>query len=650
MSPNLIYFDIAAVVIMLITITTLIMRGMTRGATNRVYLVSMVLVTVTAIVSVAGEVCDLMCIAHQNAPFVGGIVIARNSASLIYLALRSLTAPMYLILIATVTGTTHRLDMSWLVRIALWVPMLAVCAFVLSNPIHHLVFVSISGMPSRGPLFWTLYVVATYYAAIGVAWLIRWRQLLSSMEFTVMLALYPLIYVSLIAQYAYPVLNMEMFITSIAMMLLSAFVIRPETRRDFNVNAASLQAYRDMTHRAFVTEKNRTLVYLEVMNLEQIRELVGKDTLQDILGGISNNLSKHLLRDDVLYYLHNGLFCIAPRSNDVDRTVKIAQEAHIEGRERALASRDNRMHPKMRTCIVRIPEDAPDNDTLKTFIRRFSYLVPDSCVTTYSLLSMKEDFDLEMALTDIVENAIDNRSFEVHYQPIWCAKDGKFHTAEALIRLNDPKFGWIPPTLFVPEAEQNGLITEIGNILIEKVCEFLGTFDYEACGLDYIEINLSADQCVRPGFAYELLGVMDKFGVDSSRLNLEITETSSSFSQEAISENVRLLAGAGLVFSIDDYGTGYSNLKRTVELPFSIIKIDKSLADAYKDEKGRVLLADTIAMMKKVGKKVLAEGIESPEQAESLIDMGIDYIQGYYYAKPMPEDKFVEFLKTQNAN
>ena len=648
-SPSLIYFDIAAVVVMLITILSLVMRRMTRGATNRVYLVSMALVTLTALVNIFAETHDLLCFS-QTGTISAGASPFRDTLSLIYYALRSLTAPMYLVLIATISGTTHRLDRNLLVRVALWVPMVGIVVFVLSNPIHNLVFVSVNGIPARGPFFWTLYVIATYYALIGIVWLIRWKSIINRVEFSVMMALYPLIYVSLIIQYAFPVLNMEMFITSISMMLLSAFVIRPETQMDSVVNAASLQGYREMCNRAFATGKKMILVYLEVINLDRIRDFVGKDELQDILCNVSNNLSKSLNRDDVLYYLRNGLFCIAPRSTDVDRAVKIAQKSHSEGRERALANHNQRMQAKMRTCIVRIPEDASDNDTLKTFMKRFSYLVPDSCVTTFSLLSMREEFELEMALTDIVESAIDNRSFEVHYQPILSTHDNRFHSAEALIRLDDPKFGWIPPTLFVPEAEQNGLITEIGTILIEKVCAFLRTVDYEATGLDYIEINLSTDQCIRPGFAHELLAIMDRNRVESSRLNLEITETSSSYSQEIINENVRLLAGAGLAFSIDDYGTGYSNLARTMSLPFSIIKIDKSIADGYNDPKGRIILEDTISMMKKIDKKVLVEGIETTEQADELIKMGIDYIQGFCYAKPMPEDEFIAFLKEQNAS
>lgn len=142
--------------------------------------------------------------------------------------------------------------------------------------------------------------------------------------------------------------------------------------------------------------------------------------------------------------------------------------------------------PQLRTCVVRIPEDVSDNDTLKAFVRRFSHLAPQSCVITFQELSQREDFGLEMALSDIVAHAIEECSFSVYYQPIWSLADKRFRSAEALVRLDDPAFGQVPPTMFITEAEQNGSIEEIGSILLEKICAFLGNVDHEAMGLDYV--------------------------------------------------------------------------------------------------------------------------------------------------------------------
>ena len=641
-----IHFDIAAVVIMAVALASLILRRMTRGATNRVYLSAMVLVTLTAVTCLIGELYDIYIMAGP--PGSGGESVTRNAISLIYYALRTLTAPAYLILIATVSSTTHRLNRGAAVRILLWTPMIAVLAFVLTNPIHHLVFVYEDGVPQRGPLMGIVYAVAAYYSAIALGWLIRWREVLGMAEFYTMLALFPVVMFSVVVQFAFPRLHIEMFVLSVAMLLLSAFVIRPENRMDASVNAASLHAYREMCRRAFLTEKPLCLVYLEIVNLEKLRELVGKDELQDVIRHVSSKLTSLLSNSDTLYYLRNGLFCIAPRNTNADRAVRIARQAHEEGKARSLAQDERVPRTEMRTCIVRIPEDATSNDTLKVFVRRFSHLVPHSEVTTFEELSRHEGFDLQMALSGIVERAIEDRSFAVYYQPIWCVPERRFHSAEALVRLEDPRFGHVPPSMFIPEAEQNGSIVEIGEILLEKICAFLGTVDFERTGLKYVEVNLSVDQCVRPELTGEILGLMRTYGVEPNRVNLEITETSSTYSQRAIDENARQLAEAGLTFSLDDYGTGYSNISRLLSLPFSLVKLDKSLVDKLDDPNTRTLVANVIATMKSIGKAVLAEGVETVEQADALSAMSIDYIQGYYFAKPLPESEFVAFLAERN--
>ena len=641
-----IYFDIAAVVIMVVTFASLVLRRITSGPTSRVYMSAMSLVLVTAVVCLVGEVYDLYAASTQTAI---NTPAWREALTLIYYTLRTLTAPAYLILIATVSGTTHRLDRNNLVRLLLWGPMVAVVLLVLTNPLHHMVYYQLEGEMHVGIMMQVVYASGAYYSLIGIWWLIRWRSLLSSDEFYTLLALYPIILVSVAIQFVFPALHIEMFITSVSMMLISAFVIRPERRIDSLVGAGSLHSYREMCRRAFISEKPLCLVYLEIVNLERVRELVGKDELQDVVKMVAKNLTSRLEHDDALYYLRNGMFCISPRNIDVDHALRIARNAHEEGKAKSLAINERHANTEMRTCIVRAPEDVKDVETLKTFVRRFARLVPESGVTTYSELSEQPGFDLEMQLSDIIARAIDNRTFTVFYQPIYCVKDGKFHSAEALVRLSDPQFGWVPPALFITEAEANGTIVEIGEILLDKICAFLGTVDYEGTGLEYVEVNLSVDQCIRPEMAGDIVECLNKHGVEPGRINLEITETSASFSQEAIEANVKILAAEGVTFSLDDYGTGYSNVTRALSLPFSLVKLDKSFVDNLDQDAVKIVVDDTVAMMKSIGKNVLVEGVEDEAQAEKLINAGVDYIQGYYYAKPMPEDEFLDFLLSRNG-
>lgn len=648
------FYDIAAVAIYFILLASILVRRRMFGPANRVFLSAVILAALTALAGLGADLFDEFVapqLANVGSAETTGLITARNAIEVAYYTLRTLTAPAYLVLISAVCDTSHRLNNGPVARFFLWVPMIFAAMFVLLNPLHHLIFHYDGAANVRGPLIGIIYGSALYYSVIGIWWLFRWRPVMTGDMFPTLMLIYPLALLAVIIQYFYPFLHVEMFFTSISLLMVSTFVLRPDYQLDSLVDAASLNAYRDLCRRAALTEKPLCLVYLEIIDIERLRELVGKDEFHGIVAGMAKTLSGSLSRGDVLYYLRNGLFCIVPARPDANQAVYVAQTTHEMGKEQARKISTARAPlVRMRTCVVRMPEDVTTPEELSTFVRRFSHLVPESHVTTFSALSQQDNFALNMALPSLVERAIRERAFQIYYQPIYSVYDGGFHSAEALVRLYDPTFGWIPPALFVPEAEQSGAIVQIGSILFEKICAFLAHADFDAWGLAYVEVNLSVDQCIQPRLSNELLAVMEQYRVDPARFNLEITETSSAFSQEVIDRNVHALAAAGTTFSLDDYGAGYSNVTRALRLPFSLIKFDKSFVDALDDTATRTVLEQSIAMMRSIGKCVLVEGVETQEQADALRAMGVDYIQGYRYAKPLAEDEFVDFLLAHNQS
>lgn len=142
--------------------------------------------------------------------------------------------------------------------------------------------------------------------------------------------------------------------------------------------------------------------------------------------------------------------------------------------------------------------------------------------------------------------------------------------------------------------------------------------------------------------------MLAEYGVDPSRINLEITESSPTASQDTLEHNVRTLVGAGLSFSLDDYGMGYSNLTRAISPPFQIVKFDKTFAAALDDVATRTVLERSVSVMHEIGRSVLVEGVEAQSQADALARMGVDYIQGYLYSKPLDEQDFLAFLHAHN--
>ena len=163
--------------------------------------------------------------------------------------------------------------------------------------------------------------------------------------------------------------------------------------------------------------------------------------------------------------------------------------------------------------------------------------------------------------------------------------------------------------------------------------------------MDSINVNLSVIQCMRPGFVNRVLEIVDGIGADKAMINFEITESVSASDYRILSSVVKSLKSSGFMFSMDDYGTGYSNMQAIFSIDFDIVKIDKSILwGAEKSEMGMIILANSVNMIKQMKRKILVEGVETKEQIDLLAGFGVDYLQGYYFSKPVPKDKFLEVI------
>ena len=147
----------------------------------------------------------------------------------------------------------------------------------------------------------------------------------------------------------------------------------------------------------------------------------------------------------------------------------------------------------------------------------------------------------------------------------------------------------------------------------------------------------------------KIRALQQKYGVNPARINLEITETNFENISEVMLENVNELIRMGYTFALDDYGIGYSSIQRVMHLPLELIKIDKSMLDEVYSTNGRKILESTVRMMQSIGKKLVVEGAETEDEVEILENMNCDYIQGFYFSRPLPPDRFIRFLEEHNS-
>lgn len=244
--------------------------------------------------------------------------------------------------------------------------------------------------------------------------------------------------------------------------------------------------------------------------------------------------------------------------------------------------------------------------------------------------------------------ALKENRVEVFLQPIFDTHSNSFASAEALVRIRTPEGSLIPPGLFIPVAEKSGSIIALGERIFEKTCEFIATGKMQKLGVEYIEINLSVFQCEQDNLAESLSSVMEKYKVEPKCINLEITESATLRAKETLLSNMKKLMDKGCCFSLDDFGKGESNLMYIVDMPVSIVKMDYDLTKAFfKSDKAKHVVYSVVKMAHDMGLSVVSEGIETKEELDALIDAGVDYIQGFYFSKPLPVEEYLNYLQVR---
>ena len=238
-----------------------------------------------------------------------------------------------------------------------------------------------------------------------------------------------------------------------------------------------------------------------------------------------------------------------------------------------------------------------------------------------------------------VKKAMNNNfeGFVLNYQPIYQVASKKFDHLEVLLRFKDDELGNISPAEFIPIIERCGLAQRIDKFVLDSSCEFLVRHPE----IDSVDINISgADFLNNP--SAEFAGIVKKYGIDPKRICFEVTETATVVYPEIFEEFMQDMILEGFTFAIDDFGTGYSNIARITDKSFSLIKLDMSFLTG--NEKMTKILETIVDLLHKLQIPMVIEGVETKEQLEYVKSLGIEYIQGWYFSKALPEKEFIEFI------
>ncbi|MCR4716358.1 MAG: EAL domain-containing protein [Lachnospiraceae bacterium] len=642
---KILYFDYCAFVIDAIVIVALFYRNMTKGRTNQVFILYAIFALITAFFDYGMETLS------ASAPLNSFTYVLTTVFSYGYLIFRNSMSFMFLLFIVAISRTWYRLG-NKLLTAFLALPICVIIFGILSNVFHHSLFIiTISGGYERGPLISVLYLLAFVYVVMGILYLIACFKIIDKRELFALMSMYFLMIFASLVQFYRGELLVEMFSISVGMLVILLFVQRPEELVDQENGILNGHNYRKNIKKILANEQPVQIAFIKFVNSIDVRSTIGEARFQRYISLVSDKLVEFFDEDKesyTVYYDVTGCFYLIFDSPKYDLKSKLNQFVSVyESADSFYYEYSVRFITKFST--LSIPDDLSDYNSIITYGRNFpKHMNPkDKMIAAEDIVNTKS-FKLDNNMLDILERGIKDHNFEMYYQPIYSLKEQKFVSAEALIRLKDRDYGYVPPGLFIPEAEQSGAIDKIGDFVIESVYKFISTHNLKRLGLDYIEVNLSVEQCLKEHFADYILATQNEYNVRAKRVNFEITETAYNSAKDVLDHNIKKLKARGYEFSLDDYGTGYSNMQRVLNLPIKIVKIDKSLVDELDTERGASIVRNSIKMMHDINLEVVIEGVETEEQLETLIEMDADFIQGYYFSRPLSEIQFIEFLETHN--
>ncbi len=385
----------------------------------------------------------------------------------------------------------------------------------------------------------------------------------------------------------------------------------------------------------FKTKEPFVLVRVDIIHLKSVNERYGH------IGGdkVIRETGERLLRYDSSLEVYRtnpvSYTLITPKEINLNELFGVLSEPVVMEKESVV--------PKVRLFSL-VTKKSDTERSVTTLFKHASSkyeLLRERIVVIDEALrreALSEDTLLKEILT-----AIEKESFFVVYQPVLDMQSGKMISAEALTRLISTKGEFIHPGLLFEYAEEKRLNSAITNIVLKKVCKFLG--EHQELNIGSVSVNMTPDEILDSKLPEKLKEVTEAYGVKLNQLRLEMTERTIQKSPEEIARIMEKLQDMGTGFYLDDFGTGYSNLSSLITMPFECIKLDKSLIDMLEEEDKAKMVA-LISEMIHIGKaRIIAEGVETKKQMDFIRENHIDRVQGYGYSRPLKEDDFVTFTK-----
>ncbi len=563
-----------------------------------------------------------------------------------FYALQFMLLPLVFAYLVSLAGLYY----SWRRRILplLMLPVI-ICLLILASNIFTkwIFYVDMStgvGVYTRGPLFNLLYYISLYYLVLIFGAILGFRRRLQHNQFTTIFWLCFTVAATLYAQFIWPQYLLTGVALSAAMLTMFFTLQNPEIMLDLNSSVFNYMAMMAFLNDQLIENKPLWLVAVDVGGIRQINNSFGVEVgnaLFSLVGAFFNELEGGVRS----FRMYGSRFLIVASSESVYNRVIFCVERRFERPWTA-----GQAYTTL-SCTIR---HFGQPDFFKSAEEVVSLLDNAYSDTDRDGWGTKKQIDASLLhitqRRNNVENAIrdvlaSGEGLELYYQPLYNIKGRNFSGVEALLRMRHPTLGVVSPGEFIPIAERSGLILRIDEFVIRQVGAFLHRVGSEV--VPKVELNLSATE-FSTGEYRRLYSIISESCTQPSRVCFEVTETAATSHPAMLQEFMRSLIAAGFTFALDDFGTGFANISQVVSLPFSIVKLDRSMLIAA-ESTNAALFEGLVEIFNKIGLEIIIEGVETASQVGRVERLGAHVIQGYFFAKPMPEAELLEFLKKPPA-
>ncbi len=395
------------------------------------------------------------------------------------------------------------------------------------------------------------------------------------------------------------------------------------------------------------------LLFLDLDQFKVVNDTLGHAAGDELLQQVADRLGRGLRQYDILARMGGDEFVLLISPVKDEQTAVAVARHVLDMMTEPVVLESKELFITTSIGVVLAPADGNDAEVLLKHADVAMYAAKEQGRNTYRFFTEKmnskalERSEIEADL----RRAIRNDEFCLHYQPQVDLDSDRVFGVEALVRWQHPEKGLIPPCRFIPLAEETGLIRPLGEWVLKTACAQNVAWQEAGYPLLKMAVNLSGEQFRQPGFIDMIDQVLQETGLEADHLELELTESTLLSGAHETIANMLDIRVRGIHLSIDDFGTGYSSLSYLKHFPIDRLKIDRSFVrDIHMDKDDAAIVDAIIAMGHSLGRRVLAEGVETDAELDFLRSRGCDEIQGFFYSKPLPADELMAWLNERNLS